>query len=233
MKDEFISTVSHELRTPLTAIKGFIELMADGDAGPVNDMQREFLGIAARNSDRLGEVINDLLDMSRIESQRLEIRIEPVDLAAILAEVAATFRVQAHTKGLTFREEVAQLPKVLGDGARLVQVFNNLLSNAIKYTPKGQIGIRAAPIEGGVEVIVSDSGIGLTIEERAQLFTRFFRGRNPVVAESRGTGLGLVIARAILERHGGTIGVQSEPGQGTSFRVVLPTSTQVAATAAV
>jgi signal transduction histidine kinase len=185
-------------------------------------MQRDFLEVVARNSDRLGVLINDLLDMSRIESQRLEIRTEPIDLAAVLEEVAATFRVQAHTKGLVFREEVAQLPKVPGDGARLVQVFNNLVSNAIKYTPKGEIGIRAAPVKGGVEVIVYDSGIGLTREERAQLFTRFFRGRNPVVADSSGTGLGLVIAKAILDRHGGTIGVQSEPGQGTKFRVVLP-----------
>jgi len=232
MKDEFVGTVSHELRTPLTAIKGFIELMADGDAGPVNEMQREFLEIAARNSDRLGVLINDLLDMSRIESQRLEIRTQPIDLAAVLAEVAATFRVQAYTKGLVFREQVAQLPKVPGDSARLVQVFNNLLSNAIKYTPKGEIGIRAAPIERGVEVIVYDSGIGLTREERAQLFTRFFRGRNPVVADSSGTGLGLVIAKAILERHGGTIGVRSEPGQGSSFRVVLPACPQEAANAA-
>jgi len=222
MKDEFVGTVSHELRTPLTAIKGFIELMIDGEAGPVTEMQRDFLEIVARNSDRLGVLINDLLDMSRIESQRLEIRTEPIDLAAVLAEVAATFRVQAYTKGLVFQEQVAQLPKVPGDSARLVQVFNNLVSNAIKYTPKGEIGIQAAPVKGDVEVIVYDSGIGLTPEERAQLFTRFFRGRNPVVADSSGTGMGLVIAKAILDRHGGTIEVQSEPGQGTKFRVVLP-----------
>jgi PAS domain S-box-containing protein len=232
MKDEFVATVSHELRTPLTAIKGFIELMVDGEAGPVTEMQREFLGIATRNSDRLGVLINDLLDMSRIESQRLEIRTEPIDLAAVLAEVAATFRVQAYMKGLVFREQVAQLPKVPGDSARLVQVFNNLVSNAIKYTPKGEIGIRAAPVHGGVEVIVHDSGIGLTPEERAQLFTKFFRGSNPVVADSRGTGLGLVIAKAILDRHGATIGVHSEPGQGTSFRVVLPAWPDEAADAA-
>ena len=222
MKDEFVGTVSHELRTPLTAIRGFIELMADGDAGPITDTQREFLEIAARNSERLGVLINDLLDMSRIESQRLEIQTKPVDLAAVLAEVAATFRVQAYRKGLTFREEVAPLPSVLGDSSRLVQLFNNLVSNAIKYTPAGEIGIRAAPIEAGVEVIVHDSGIGLTGEEQAQLFTRFFRGRNPVVTESRGTGLGLVIAKAIVDGHGGTIGVRSESGQGTRFRVVLP-----------
>lgn len=232
MKDEFVGTVSHELRTPLTAIKGFIELMVDGEAGPITAMQREFLETAARNADRLGVLINDLLDMSRIESQRLDIRTETIDLVAVLAEVAATFRVQAHTKGLVFREQVGQLPRVRGDSARLVQVFNNLVSNAIKYTPKGEIGIQAGPIKDGVEVIVHDSGIGLTREERAQLFTRFFRGRNPVVANSSGTGLGLVIAKAILDRHGGTIGVQSEPGQGTSFRIVLPAWPDEAANAA-
>jgi signal transduction histidine kinase len=222
LKSDFVGTVSHELRTPLSAIKGFLELVVDGEAGPINETQREFLDIAVRNSDRLGALINDLLDMSRIESDRLEMRSEPVDLAAVLADVGATFRHEAYTKGLVFREEVPELPLVRGDKSRLIQVFCNLVSNAIKYTPKGEIGIRAAPVGDGVEVIVYDSGIGLTPQERAQLFTKFFRGSNPVVTESRGTGLGLVIAKAILQAHNATIGVESGPGEGTRFRVVLP-----------
>ena len=222
MKDEFVGTVSHELRTPLTAIKGFIELVLDGDAGPVADTQREFLEVAARNADRLGALINDILDVSRIESQRLAIRTEPTDLVAVLKEVAATFRVMAHNKGLTLRQDVANLPKVVGDSARLVQVFSNLVSNAIKYTPQGEVGIRAVAVHNGVEVVVHDSGIGLTDEEQTQLFTKFFRGRNPVVTESGGTGLGLVIVKAIVEKHHGTINVESRPGEGTRFRVVLP-----------
>jgi PAS domain S-box-containing protein len=222
MKSDFVGTVSHELRTPLSAIKGFLELVADGEAGPINDTQREFLDIAVRNSDRLGALINDLLDMSRIESDRLGMKSDSVDLAAVLVDVAATFRHETHTKGLAFRDEVGQLPLIRGDKARLIQVFCNLISNAIKYTPKGEIGIRARPLGEGVEVIVHDSGIGLTPEEQAQLFTKFFRGNNPVVTESRGTGLGLVIARAILRAHNATIDVESRPGEGTSFRVLLP-----------
>jgi PAS domain S-box-containing protein len=222
LKSDFVGTVSHELRTPLSAIKGFLELVVDGEAGPINETQREFLDIAVRNSDRLGALINDLLDVSRIESDRLEMRSEPVDLAAVLADVGATFRLEAYTKGLVLREEVPELPLVRGDKSRLIQVFSNLVSNAIKYTPKGEIGIRAAPVGDGVEVIVSDSGIGLTPQERAQLFTKFFRGSNPVVTESRGTGLGLVIARAILGAHHATIDVESRAGEGTRFRVVLP-----------
>jgi PAS domain S-box-containing protein len=222
MKDEFVGMVSHELRTPLTAIKGFIELVLDGDAGSVPDTQREFLEVAARNADRLESLINDILDVSRIESQRLEMRAEPTDLAAVLEDVVSTFRVMAHNKGLTLRQEVSSLPKVLGDASRLVQVFSNLVSNAIKYTPKGEVGVKAAATDGGVEVRVQDSGIGLSKEELGQLFTKFFRGRNPVVAESGGTGLGLVIAKAIVEKHQGTIGVESREGEGTCFRVVLP-----------
>lgn len=222
LKSDFVGTVSHELRTPLSAIKGFLELVVDGEAGPINETQREFLDIAVRNSDRLGALINDLLDMSRIDSDRLEMRFGAVNLAAVLADVGATFRHEAYTKGLVLREEVPELPLVRGDKARLIQVFCNLVSNAIKYTPKGEIGIRAAPGADGVEVIVYDSGIGLTPEERAQLFTKFFRGSNPVVTESRGTGLGLVIAKAILQAHNATIDVESRPGEGTRFRVVLP-----------
>jgi PAS domain S-box-containing protein len=229
MKDEFVGTVSHELRTPLTAIKGFVELVLDGDAGPVAETQREFLEVAARNADRLGSVINDILDVSRIESQGLEIRLEPTDLVAVLEDVASTFRLMAHNKGLTLRHEVANLPKVVGDAPRLVQVFSNLLSNAIKYTPKGEVGVRAVATSDRVEVVVHDSGIGLTKEEQGQLFTKFFRGRDPVVADSGGTGLGLVIAKAIVEKHQGTIDVESRPGDGTRFRVILPAAAPASA----
>ena len=222
MKSDFVGTVSHELRTPLSAIKGFLELVADGEAGPVNETQREFLEIAVRNAERLATLINDLLDMNRIESQHLQLTFEPVDLAAVLADVGATFRYEAYSKGLGFREEVPELPRIRGDAARLVQVFGNLVSNAIKYTPQGEIGIRAAAHAGLVEISIYDSGIGMTPAEQAQLFTKFFRGSSPVVNQTRGTGLGLVIAKAILEVHGGRISVVSAAGEGTCFRVTLP-----------
>jgi PAS domain S-box-containing protein len=222
LKDEFVSTVSHELRTPLTAIKGFIELVADGDAGPLSEAQREFLQIASRNTDRLGNLINDLLDVNRIESQQFEIRSESTDLRAVLEDVVATFRPLAQAKGLEFRSHIDPLPQLLGDSQRLVQVFSNLISNAIKYTLQGEVGLRARRAQAGIEVVVHDSGIGLSHEEQAQLFTKFFRARNRVVADTGGTGLGLVIAKAIIERHKGRIEVASVPGEGTHFRVVLP-----------
>jgi PAS domain S-box-containing protein len=224
MKDDFVGTVSHELRTPLTAIKGFIELVADGDAGPLTESQREFLHIAARNTDRLGSLINDLLDVNQIDSQRLEIRTQPTDLAALLQDVAKTFRSMAESKGLDLHVQIDRLPTITGDGPRLVQVFSNLVSNAIKYTPSGEVGIRARVAQNGVEVIVLDSGIGLSSDEQGQLFTKFFRARNPIVIESGGTGLGLVIAKGIIEKHHGTIEVASVVGEGTHFRVVLPLS---------
>jgi signal transduction histidine kinase len=197
-------------------------LVADGDAGPITDSQREFLQIASRNTDRLGSLINDLLDVNRIESQRLEIRTEPTDLSAVLKDVVSTFRSMAQSKGLAFHAHVDRLPPILGDAPRLVQVFSNLISNAIKYTPAGEVGIRARLAQEGVEVVIYDSGIGLTKDEQAQLFTKFFRAKNPVVSDSGGTGLGLVIAKAIIEKHHGTIEVASLPGEGTHIRVLLP-----------
>jgi PAS domain S-box-containing protein len=222
MKDDFVGTVSHELRTPLTAIKGFIELVVDGDAGPLTESQREFLQIASRNTDRLGTLINDLLDVNQIESDLLEIRCEETDLNAVLDDVSTTFRAMAQAKGLEFHYRIDRLPRLTGDAPRLVQVFSNLVSNAIKYTPAGEIGIRARAEAEHVIVEIFDSGIGLTVAEQAQLFTKFFRGRNPLVVESGGTGLGLVIAKAIVEKHQGSIEVESRPEHGTKFKVTLP-----------
>jgi signal transduction histidine kinase len=130
----------------------------------------------------------------------------------------------AESKGLDLHVQIDRLPTITGDGPRLVQVFSNLVSNAIKYTPSGEVGIRARVAQNGVEVIVHDSGIGLSSDEQGQLFTKFFRARNPIVTESGGTGLGLVIAKGIIEKHHGTIEVASVVGEGTRFRVVLPLS---------
>jgi PAS domain S-box-containing protein len=222
MKDEFVATVSHELRTPLTALRGHIELVLDGDAGPVTDLQRRFLQVASQSADRLGALINDLLDVAKIEAGRVQLRREVVDLAAVLREVSATFRVDATRRGLAFREELAALPQVLGDRDRLIQVFGNLVSNAIKYTPAGEVGISARPVYGAVEVVVHDTGVGISPEAQRQLFTKFFRSRERAGPDPGGTGLGLVIVKGIVEGHGGTLGVESEPGVGSRFRVALP-----------
>src|SRR5262245_11977658 len=222
MKDEFVATVSHELRTPLTALRGHVELVLDGDGGPVTDLQRRFLQVATQSADRLGALINDLLDVARIEAGRVQLRKELVDLRAVLREVSATFRIEATRRELAFREELDGLPPVVGDRDRLIQLFGNLVSNAIKYTRTGEVCVAARPAYGTVEVVVHDTGVGMTPEEQRQLFTKFFRSRDRSGPDPGGTGLGLVIVKGIVEAHGGTLGVESRPGVGTDIRVVLP-----------
>jgi PAS domain S-box-containing protein len=222
MKDEFVATVSHELRTPLTALRGHVELVLEGEAGPVTDLQQRFLQIATQSADRLGALINDLLDVAKIESGRVQLRRELVDLVAVLRDVAVTFRIEADRRGLAFEEDLPSLPPVVGDRDRLIQVFGNLVSNALKYTRAGSVGIGARSTYGAVEVVVHDTGLGMTAEEQRQLFTKFFRSRDRTGPDPGGTGLGLVIAKGIVEGHGGTLSVDSEPGIGSRFRVVLP-----------
>ncbi|HEY7142543.1 MAG TPA: ATP-binding protein [Methylomirabilota bacterium] len=232
MKDEFVATVSHELRTPLTALRGHVELVLDGDGGPVTDLQRRFLQIATQSADRLGALINDLLDVAKIEAGRVQLRKELVDLGAVLREVSITFQVEATRHGLAFREDLPQLPAVVGDRDRLIQVFGNLVSNAIKYTRAGEVGVTARPTYGAVEVMVHDTGVGMTPEEQRQLFTKFFRSRDRMGPDPGGTGLGLVIVKGIVEGHGGTLAVESELGVGTRVRVTLPAVSGQAAPAA-
>lgn len=223
MKSEFISTVSHELRTPLTSIGGYAKLLAAGDAGPVTDTQREFLYIIDTNVVRLTHLINDILDLDKLELGKMEIEREPQDLAAVLKDCRDTFGIVASQKGLELRYRVASpLPAVLGDYGRLVQLFMNLLSNAIKYTPRGFVEVEAEASEIAITVRVRDSGVGLTEEEREKLFQKFYRTRSGLASAEGGTGLGLVIVRGLVEAHGGTIGVESEPGQGTCFTVTIP-----------
>ncbi|MBI4012550.1 MAG: PAS domain S-box protein [Candidatus Rokubacteria bacterium] len=222
LKDEFIATVSHELRTPLAAIRGHVELVMDGEAGPVTPLQQEFLGIATQNTDRLAVLINDLLEVEKLEAGKVQIREEPVDVAAVLREVVATFRLEAERKGLAFRDEIADRLVVIGDRDRLIQVFANLVSNAIKYTTHGEVGVRASRRDGRVAVVVHDTGLGISAEDRQQLFTKFFRSAESAVRDAGGTGLGLVIAKGIVERHGGSIEVDSEKGIGSRFTVLLP-----------
>jgi PAS domain S-box-containing protein len=225
LKDEFVATVSHELRTPLAALRGHVELVLDGDGGPVTELQRRFLQVATQSADRLGALINDLLDVAKIEAGRVQLRKELVDLRAVLCEVTATFRIEATRRDLVFREELAELPPVVGDRDRLIQVFGNLVSNAIKYTRAGEVCLTARPAYGAVEVVVHDTGVGMSPEEQRQLFTKFFRSRDRRGPDPGGTGLGLVIVKGIVEAHGGTLGVESTPGVGTDIRVLLPAVT--------
>jgi PAS domain S-box-containing protein len=164
MKDEFVSLVSHELRTPLTSIKGYVDLLIDGDAGEVTEEQKEFLDIVKNNSDRLVLLVNDLLDVSRIEAGRINLRVQPVDLAGCIDEVATSLRPLMEQKRQSLRLELsADLPQVRADRDRLVQIMTNLLSNAHKYTLEaGTVSVRAQAGEDEVRVEVSDTGVGMT-----------------------------------------------------------------------
>jgi signal transduction histidine kinase/HAMP domain-containing protein len=224
LKTEFVALVSHELRTPLTSIKGYVDLLIDGEVGAVNDDQHDFLGVVQANADRLVRLIDDLLDVSAIEAGKVHLELAPTDPAALIRAVLPMLRTQIEAKGQTLTLDLPDdLPPVLADAARIAQVVTNLLSNANKYTPAGgAIGVSAHAAHGALRVSVSDSGIGLTAAERGKLFTKFFRADNRTTREVAGTGLGLAISQSMVELHGGAITVESDPGRGSTFSFTVP-----------
>ncbi len=223
-KNEFVSTVSHELRTPMTSIKGYTDLLHTGAAGPVTPEQQQFLGIIKSNTDRLTALVNDLLDISRVETGRVRFDPRSVQIGEVVADVVNALAGQAETKRQTLTYEVVGgMTNVMGDQDRLNQVLMNLVGNAIHYTPEGgKIEVHAYPVEEAVRVDVRDTGIGIASEDVGHIFERFYRADHPLVQETRGTGLGLSIVKMFVEMHGGRIWVESEPGEGSTFTLVLP-----------
>jgi PAS domain S-box-containing protein len=229
MKSEFVAMVSHELRTPLTSIKGYVDMLLDGDAGPLADEHQELLRIVKSNADRLLLLINDLLDMSRIEAGKLSLHRIPLDLRPLIRQVAATMRPHLDAKQQRLTLDLPETPPdgsaplIAGDAARLHQILTNLLSNAIKYTPpNGEMTIRLTAEPPWLCITVQDTGIGMTPEEQDHIFDRFYRARNRATRETGGTGLGLAITRSLVELHDGRITVESQPGKGSTFRVYIP-----------
>jgi PAS domain S-box-containing protein len=224
MKNEFVSMVSHELRTPLTSIKGYVDLIAEGDAGEINEIQREFLGIVQENSNRLVSLINDILDISRIESGRVHLRVDPLDMTEIIQGVVDTFRTLAKNSDIELMWVAEEpMPRAAGDRDRIGQVLMNLVSNAIKYSPGGgSVTIRAR--QDGEEVIVSvlDTGIGISPEDQEKLFTKFYRVDSSLTRDIGGTGLGLSICKSVVELLGGDVGCHSTAGKGSTFWFSLP-----------
>jgi PAS domain S-box-containing protein len=224
-KSAFVTLVSHELQTPLTSMMGYIELLLEGQGGPLAKRQREWLDMIGHNAERLVTLIGELLDIARIEAGKIELQRTPLDLVPLIQEVAHTLRPQFEAKGQWLTLEIAEaLPAVVGDADRVRQILTNLLSNALKYTPSGgRITITARGEEGCVRVAVQDTGIGLAPEEQAQLFTPFFRAQHDATQGVSGTGLGLAITRALVELQGGAITVTSVRGHGSTFSFTLPT----------
>jgi len=223
-KSEFVSTVSHELRTPMTAIKGYTDLLHGGAVGPINEDQKRFLGVIRNNADRLTALINDLLDISRVDTGRVRFEPKLMQIGEVISDVVNGLAVQADAKHQTLTyEAVGGLSDVMGDRDRLNQVLTNLVGNAIHYTPEGgEIEVRAYPVERAVRVDVRDTGIGVAPEDMGRIFERFYRADHPVVMEAPGTGLGLSIVKMFVEMHGGRVWVESEVGKGSTFTFILP-----------
>jgi len=224
VKTEFISMVSHELRTPITAIKGFVTVVLNNDAGPLNQQQERFLRIANQSIDRLTLLITDLLDISRIEAGKIEIYPIALSLNETLQHSIRDHLPSAQEKEIKLELQLATvLPEVKADPNRIRQVIDNLLSNAIKFTPeKGTVVLSAQDCGDYVMVSVKDSGIGLAESEHEKVFEKFYQVDSSLTRTSRGVGLGLAISRSIVELHGGRIWVESESGKGSEFKVILP-----------
>ncbi len=233
MKTDFISVVSHELRTPLTSIKGYTDLLLSGAAGETSELQGEFLGIVQSSTTRLSNLINDILDISRIESGRIAIKHEPIDYRQIVSDTLRLMRAAADEKGIAMDASLPEtMPLVRGDTDKVTQVLTNLVSNAIKYTPPGGWIKVMLDVTGSASVTtcVMDSGIGIAPDDQKKLFQKFFRADNTSTREAGGTGLGLVIAKTIVELLGGAIWVESESGSGTRFYFTLPLSLETGET---
>jgi PAS domain S-box-containing protein len=223
LKSDFVSIVSHELRTPLTSIKGYLDLLLMGTSGQFTKQQRSFLDIARNNAERLHELVGDLLDISRIESGKVELDVQVVSVTEVVNQVASSLQREFQHRGLTLTLDVpSDLPEVFADPRRLSQILTNLLANAYKYTQQGGATIRVRAVDGRLQVDVADTGVGVSEEDREKLFTRFFRADDTAVRQQPGTGLGLNITKSLVELHGGKIWVESEPGQGSTFSFTLP-----------
>jgi PAS domain S-box-containing protein len=222
LKDEFIALVSHELRTPLTSIRGYLELVLD-DTADLRTDHRGFLEVVDRNADRLLGLVNDLLVVAQAEAGSLGFDWAEVELEPLLALCVEAAKPAAEAAGVQVGFSSEAVQPIAGDRGRIAQLVDNLVSNAIKFTPAGgTVAVRVGPGPSGAVIEVADTGMGIADEEQDQIFERFFRTRSATDAAIPGTGLGLSISKAIVDAHGGTIGIESAAGRGTTFRIELP-----------
>jgi signal transduction histidine kinase len=229
-KTEFVSVVVHELRTPMTSIKGYADMMAKGMLGEMSEDQTEFLRTIVNNVQRMQILVSDLQDVSRIESGQLHMEMQTMAIEEAVNEGVNMLQRQIEEKDQTLSLEIPpDLPEVYGDPSRTTQVLINLLSNAYKYTPEGgDIRVELGREGGFVRCSVTDSGIGISPESQAKLFTKFYRTDNPDARDQPGTGLGLCIVKNIVELQGGEITVKSELDEGSTFSFTVPTAESVA-----
>lgn len=224
MKSDFISVVSHELRTPLTIVKEGISLVEDGTMGPLNEGQERGLGTVMRNIDRLGRLIDDVLDLSKLEESKMSFRVKPDNINEVVRQVAKSYGASLEKRGIGLKIDLdSSIPLIKIDRDRITQVMHNLLSNASKFTEKGQIMVKSCMKDGEVRVSVADTGRGIKREDFSRVFDRFEQIRDDVNSKHKGTGLGLAICKQIVEKLGGRIAVEAEPDVGSTFTFSLPT----------
>ena len=230
MKDDFVASVSHELRTPLTSIRGYVELLREGDAGELTDEQHQFVAIVERNADRLLRLVGDLLFVAQVEAGEITLEPGSTDVEELVREAVDAAQPAAAMKGIEITLDLDGLGEVHGDRARLAQVLDNLISNALKFTPPGgHVAVRTSRYANRGVIEVTDSGMGISEEDQSRLFKRFFRTASATDQAIQGTGLGLAIVKAIVEAHDGDITVESVEGEGTVFRVELPLAQELIA----
>jgi len=224
LKADFFASMSHELRTPLTAIKEGTGLLLDGVGGEITDKQRKLLDILAEESNRLIDLVNSLLDLSKMEAGMMAYDFEVTQVDVLIKRALSEITPLVETKEIALENEVdAAVPPVRVDPERILQVMRNLLGNAVKFTPKGgQVRIAAQSANGKVAISVKDSGPGIPSESLTSIFEKFNQGNRQAPHVRQGTGLGLAIAKTIITAHGGKIWAESELGKGSTFIFVLP-----------
>ena len=228
-KTQILSTATHELKTPLTSIVGYVDrmLLRQDTVGPLNERQQRYMETVRNNAHRLKNLVDDLLDISRIEAGCLELSLRNLDLAQEIGESIKSLRTQFQEKQIrvSFMPSPDCPTEIWADQLRFAQVISNLLSNACKYSPAGTTVTISVSRQGdAAQIEVSDQGIGISQEDQAKLFTKFFRADNSFTREASGTGLGLYITKHLVEAHGGSIWVESKEGQGTTFSCLWPSA---------
>ncbi len=223
MKDEFISIASHELRTPITAIRGYTSMVIEGTFGQITPKIKQGLERIMTSTNRLGELVEELLNVSRIEQGRIQLELKPLDPIPIIQEVVNELSIMAREKNLKLNfNKTTKVPEIFADSDKLKQILLNIIGNAIKYTDKGSVDISSGVKKNKVEIKIKDSGIGMSPEAQKHLFKKFFRVQNERTKKITGTGLGLWITKQLIELMKGNIYIESMEGVGTQVTVIFP-----------
>jgi signal transduction histidine kinase len=223
LKDDFVSIVAHELRNPLGVIREAAALILDGLAGPVPEEQKKYIEMIKHGGDRLIHITTDLLDLAKIESGKIVVNYEPINLVSLVRQSCEGIMLRAQKKGVAILEDFpGETLEIQGDFDKLFQVMVNLLSNALKFTEKGSVTVEIRDLGEEVRCTVKDTGSGISPENLSRVFSKFEQFGKPVASAEKGSGLGLLISKSLIEAHGGRVGVESELGKGSSFFFILP-----------